>query len=145
VRVVSSSYEIMAPFHGREFSHSTLIFRPRSGTFEKPKSFHRNDNGLFANDLDERENPGGRAGIRKIHDRTLQFARVGKRRMVFLRACMKVSEMRKATLSPVRVVFPLSQIEIVTLRRFFYLARRGPWETGRNAAVRGNRLNFLNP
>src|SRR5882762_9136441 len=59
--------------------------------------------------------------------------------------CMKVSEMRKATLSPVRVVIPHSQIEIVMLRRFLRLARRGPWEPGRNAAVRGNRLNFLNP
>jgi hypothetical protein len=76
----------MAHLHGREFSLSTLIFPSRSGTFEKPKSFDRNDNGLFANDFDERENPGGRAGIRKIHYRTLHFARVGKRCMVFLRA-----------------------------------------------------------
>jgi hypothetical protein len=76
----------MSHFHGREFSLSTLIFPSRSGTFEKPKSFDRNDNGLFANDLDEREYPGGRAGIRKIHYRTLHFVHVGNRYMVFLRA-----------------------------------------------------------
>ena len=72
--------------HGRNFSLSLLDFLARSEPFENSKSFDRYDNGLLANNLDKRENPGGCAGIGEIHYRALHLARVGKRRTDFLRA-----------------------------------------------------------